>query len=151
MAQINPLILRSSELCYRGLDQCDEGRRWGAVAVLVLPVKRISRDTEESSALERQGLELSDPKEIEGLKKLFDAYEKAKAALMSVVDSHDQIERVGAPQIVARAVRTTSTRKSSGTSDASKIREWAKVKGMEVSDKGMIPANIREAYEKENR
>lgn len=37
----------------------------------------------------------------------------------------------------------------SGTSgDAAKIREWARVNGYEVSERGRIPAEVREAYTK---
>jgi hypothetical protein len=37
-----------------------------------------------------------------------------------------------------------------GTSsqDTAKIRAWAKENGYEVNDRGRVPANIREAYEK---
>ncbi|WP_049579880.1 histone-like nucleoid-structuring protein Lsr2 [Streptomyces sp. SBT349] len=32
--------------------------------------------------------------------------------------------------------------------DSSKIREWAKEQGIEVSERGRVPASVREAYEK---
>ncbi|KAB8163866.1 Lsr2 family protein [Streptomyces sp. 3MP-14] len=34
------------------------------------------------------------------------------------------------------------------TQDTAKIRAWAKENGYEVNDRGRVPANIREAYEK---
>ncbi|URN12859.1 Lsr2 family protein [Streptomyces radiopugnans] len=34
--------------------------------------------------------------------------------------------------------------------DTAKIRAWAKENGYEVNDRGRVPANIREAYEKAN-
>ncbi|WP_314178386.1 histone-like nucleoid-structuring protein Lsr2 [Streptomyces winkii] len=34
--------------------------------------------------------------------------------------------------------------------DTAKIRAWAKEQGYEVNDRGRVPANIREAYEKAN-
>jgi hypothetical protein len=34
--------------------------------------------------------------------------------------------------------------------DTAKIRAWAKEEGYEVNDRGRVPANIREAYEKAN-
>lgn len=46
-----------------------------------------------------------------------------------------------------RAKRGTGT--SSG-SDAAKIREWARENGYEVSERGRIPAEVREAYAKAN-
>ncbi|GAB2927460.1 histone-like nucleoid-structuring protein Lsr2 [Streptomyces mayteni] len=36
----------------------------------------------------------------------------------------------------------------STTQDTAKIRAWAKENGYEVNDRGRVPANIREAYEK---
>jgi hypothetical protein len=37
---------------------------------------------------------------------------------------------------------------SSSSHDTAKIRAWAKENGYEVNDRGRVPANIREAYEK---
>lgn len=37
-----------------------------------------------------------------------------------------------------------------GSQDTAKIRAWAKEQGYEVNDRGRVPANIREAYEKAN-
>lgn len=37
---------------------------------------------------------------------------------------------------------------SSSSQDTAKIRAWAKENGYEVNDRGRVPANIREAYEK---
>ncbi|MCI0385536.1 Lsr2 family protein [Streptomyces sp. CNQ085] len=37
-----------------------------------------------------------------------------------------------------------------GSQDTAKIRAWAKENGYEVNDRGRVPANIREAYEKAN-
>ncbi|UED85627.1 histone-like nucleoid-structuring protein Lsr2 [Streptomyces profundus] len=34
------------------------------------------------------------------------------------------------------------------TQDTAKIRAWAKENGYDVNDRGRVPANIREAYEK---
>lgn len=39
---------------------------------------------------------------------------------------------------------------SSSGPDTAKIRAWAKEQGYEVNDRGRVPANIREAYEKAN-
>ncbi|MEV0115277.1 Lsr2 family protein [Streptomyces sp. NPDC050844] len=35
-----------------------------------------------------------------------------------------------------------------GKDDSSAIRAWAKANGFEVSDRGRVPASVREAYEK---
>ena len=37
---------------------------------------------------------------------------------------------------------------SGSSQDTAKIRAWAKENGYEVNDRGRVPANIREAYEK---
>ena len=42
--------------------------------------------------------------------------------------------------------RTAGRRRASGSSDTQKIREWAREQGMEVSDRGRVSAEIREAY-----
>ncbi|MBW5484221.1 histone-like nucleoid-structuring protein Lsr2 [Streptomyces bambusae] len=36
---------------------------------------------------------------------------------------------------------------SSGNPDTAEIRAWAKAQGMNVNDRGRVPAEIREAYE----
>ncbi|NJP67908.1 Lsr2 dimerization domain-containing protein [Streptomyces spiramenti] len=43
---------------------------------------------------------------------------------------------------------TRGTRAASGSQDTAKIRAWAKENGYDVNDRGRVPANIREAYEK---
>lgn len=45
----------------------------------------------------------------------------------------------------ARRVSSRASRPKSGSS-TKEIREWAKANGYEVSDRGQIPAEIREAY-----
>ena len=48
------------------------------------------------------------------------------------------------------AGRRVSGRRSAsrgrGTSDAGKIREWARANGVEVSERGRVSASVREAY-----
>ena len=39
---------------------------------------------------------------------------------------------------------------SGGSQDTAQIRAWAKENGYEVNDRGRVPADIREAYEKAN-
>ncbi|MEU6079926.1 Lsr2 family protein [Streptomyces sp. NPDC047108] len=39
---------------------------------------------------------------------------------------------------------------SGGSQDTAKIRAWAKENGYSVNDRGRVPAEIREAYEKAN-
>lgn len=44
--------------------------------------------------------------------------------------------------------RSTAPAAGSSSQDTAKIRAWAKENGYEVNDRGRVPANIREAYEK---
>lgn len=37
-----------------------------------------------------------------------------------------------------------------GSQDTAQIRAWAKENGLEVNDRGRVPAHVREAYEKAN-
>lgn len=49
----------------------------------------------------------------------------------------------------ATKVSGKTPRKSSGSktsSDASKVREWARANGHEVGERGRIPSEVREAY-----
>ncbi len=46
--------------------------------------------------------------------------------------------------------RRTTTRRA-GSSDAAKIRAWAKVNGRQVPQGGRIPNEIRQAYEAANK
>ncbi|WP_152192739.1 histone-like nucleoid-structuring protein Lsr2 [Georgenia satyanarayanai] len=48
----------------------------------------------------------------------------------------------------ARSGRRTSG--GGGSSDAAKVREWARANGYTVSDRGRIPAEVTEAYAKAN-
>lgn len=47
----------------------------------------------------------------------------------------------------SRAARGGARASATGA-DTAKIRAWAKENGYEVNDRGRVPANIREAYEK---
>lgn len=44
--------------------------------------------------------------------------------------------------------RVAATGGGPSSQDTAKIRAWAKDNGYEVNDRGRVPANIREAYEK---
>jgi len=49
-----------------------------------------------------------------------------------------------------RSARGKARPSGGGSQDTAKIRAWAKENGYEVNDRGRVPANIREAYEKAN-
>ncbi|MFJ8699473.1 histone-like nucleoid-structuring protein Lsr2 [Streptomyces ardesiacus] len=42
----------------------------------------------------------------------------------------------------------TATKSSSSSGDTATIRAWAKENGFSINDRGRVPANVREAYEK---
>lgn len=46
--------------------------------------------------------------------------------------------------------RSRAAAKSSSSGDTAAIRAWAKETGYDINDRGRVPANIREAYEKAN-
>jgi hypothetical protein len=50
-----------------------------------------------------------------------------------------------------RAGRTTNRPRRAASDDIAKIRAWARGQGLEVSDRGRIPAPIRDAYYAANR
>ncbi|MGH3311237.1 MAG: histone-like nucleoid-structuring protein Lsr2 [Streptomyces sp.] len=49
-----------------------------------------------------------------------------------------------------RSARGKGRAAAGGGQDTAKIRAWAKEEGYDVNDRGRVPANIREAYEKAN-
>ena len=71
----------------------------------------------------------------------------AKALRESFAEWVGHARRAGGRRAPAR--RGTS-RPATSASDAGKIREWARENGFEVSERGRISAEIREAYEKAN-
>lgn len=48
----------------------------------------------------------------------------------------------------SNGVRARSRGASKAKGDSQAIREWAKENGFEVSDRGRVPAQLREAYER---
>ncbi|QWW19784.1 Lsr2 family protein [Schaalia sp. 19OD2882] len=60
-------------------------------------------------------------------------------------------EWIGAARRVGGRAIGTRGRKSAGTGGrTAQIREWARGQGLKVSDRGRIPAEIVEAFEKAN-
>ncbi|OKH95404.1 histone-like nucleoid-structuring protein Lsr2 [Streptomyces uncialis] len=65
---------------------------------------------------------------------------KLRAALAPFAEAGRKVGRGGKPK-AASAGRNN---------DTAQIREWAKVNGYEVNDRGRVSATVREAYEKAN-
>lgn len=55
--------------------------------------------------------------------------------------------RAGGRKVTTRRTRSAGSGASAG---ASKIREWARENGYTVSERGRIPAEVREAYDRAN-
>ncbi|MDT0444349.1 MULTISPECIES: Lsr2 family protein [unclassified Streptomyces] len=69
-------------------------------------------------------------------------------------DSFDQFLSAMGP-FVNKARKTGRTQRAGAaakrapqTVDTARIRQWAKENGYEVNERGRVPANVREAYEK---
>ncbi|NGO73490.1 histone-like nucleoid-structuring protein Lsr2 [Streptomyces boncukensis] len=71
-----------------------------------------------------------------------DSYDKLMEALNPFLTSGRRLRRsrTGGPAAAGK--------RSQGAEDTAKIRTWAREQGYEVSDRGRVPANIREAFEK---
>lgn len=78
-------------------------------------------------------------------------------------ENHDRLLEVLHPYLSAEGARrvrgsvtTAGTRGKrravgpSAHSDTAQIRAWAKENGLEVNDRGRVPASVKEAYEKAN-
>ncbi|WP_435271543.1 histone-like nucleoid-structuring protein Lsr2 [Streptomyces sp. 1222.5] len=68
-------------------------------------------------------------------------------------DSYDKLLEVLAPFMragrkIGRSKSAASgKRRANGSQDSAAIREWARGNGYEVSERGRVPSNVREAYE----
>ncbi|MET9295366.1 Lsr2 family protein [Streptomyces sp. NPDC003077] len=70
--------------------------------------------------------------------------EKLRSALEDFVKAGRRTGRAAAGRGKARAASAGSGK------DTAEIRKWAKENGYTVNDRGRVPADIREAYEKAN-
>jgi hypothetical protein len=71
-----------------------------------------------------------------------DSFDKLMDALRPFMESGRKAGRGRKPGAVVR--RSTSV----SNVDTAAVRSWAKENGYEVNDRGRVPANVREAYEK---
>ncbi|MFJ1704605.1 Lsr2 family protein [Kitasatospora sp. NPDC088346] len=75
-----------------------------------------------------------------------DNAEKLRSLLAPYVEKgRKQSGRLSAPR---RSTGRASGRASTGQPDTAKIRNWAKENGYQVNDRGRVPSNVREDYEK---
>jgi len=74
--------------------------------------------------------------------------EKLRGALAPFVESARRVSgRAAASTGRGRGGRAA---RPAGAPDTAKIRAWAKEHGFEVSERGRVPKNVLEAYEKAN-
>lgn len=84
---------------------------------------------------------------VDGVNYEIDLNEKHAAELRADFDKWiANARRVG-----GRRARRTGGGRGAGTSEAALIRAWARENGYEVSERGRVPAEIREAYEQRKR
>lgn len=72
----------------------------------------------------------------------------AKALRESFAEWQGHARRAGGRRATTRRATGGAGGRSSSSSDAARIRDWAREHGYEVSERGRISAEIREAYEK---
>ena len=80
-----------------------------------------------------------------------DNAEKLRGLLAPYVEKgRKQSGRLTAPRRGGSGGRSSGRAASAGQADTAKIRTWAKENGHAVNDRGRVPSNVREAYEKAN-
>lgn len=84
---------------------------------------------------------------IDGKSYEIDLNEENAAKLRDALDPYLKAGRRAGGR-AARGSRGTARAGAAAGPDTAKIRAWAKENGFDVNDRGRVPANIREAYEK---
>jgi Lsr2 len=85
--------------------------------------------------------------DLEGKNYEIDLSETHAAKLRDVLAPYVAAARRAGSSPTARGRRTTVARPSADRQETAAIREWAAANGFEVSTRGRIAANVREAYE----
>lgn len=85
---------------------------------------------------------------LDGVSYEIDLSEANAGELRNALATYVQVARkTGGRAAGRRAARGTAKAAGAGT-DTSEVRKWAKANGYEVSERGRVPANIKEAYDK---
>lgn len=87
---------------------------------------------------------------LDGVSYEIDLSEANAAAMRDAFGQFVGVARRVTGRAPARGRRGASRAASNGT-DAAAIRAWAKEHGFAVSDRGRVPSEVREAYEKATR
>ncbi|BAJ29218.1 MULTISPECIES: Lsr2 family protein [Kitasatospora] len=78
-----------------------------------------------------------------------DNAEKLRGLLAPYVEKgRKQSGRLTAPRRGGSGGRSAGRTAAAGQADTAKIRTWAKENGHPVNDRGRVPSNVREAYER---
>lgn len=81
---------------------------------------------------------------VDGVTYEIDLNQKNSAKFHKFIEPYTKAAR----RTGGRAARSKAKSKAADSSDTALIRAWAKDNGFDVNDRGRVPANIREAYEK---
>ncbi len=83
---------------------------------------------------------------FDGVEYEIDLTDQSYAELRAVLKPYLRAARAvaGSPSAQTRARKPS---KGSGTSDSSAIRSWARGVGMAVTERGVVPADLRKAWE----
>jgi hypothetical protein len=73
-----------------------------------------------------------------------ESFDKLMDALKPFMENGRRAGRGKKPGVAGRRTASTAT----STADTAAIRAWAKENGYEVNDRGRVPSNVREAYDK---
>ena len=84
---------------------------------------------------------------LDGVTYEIDLSEANAAALRSALAPYTEVAR----RIGGGRAKPGSRKRGASASDATEVRAWAKAKGMKVSERGRVPADVREAYEAAHR
>ncbi|MEU8133145.1 histone-like nucleoid-structuring protein Lsr2 [Streptodolium elevatio] len=84
---------------------------------------------------------------LDGVSYEIDLSEANAGELRNALATYVQVARKTGGRVGRRAARGTAKSAGAGA-DTALVRQWARDNGYEVSERGRVPANIREAYDK---
>ncbi len=85
---------------------------------------------------------------LDGVSYEIDLSEANAGELRNALATYVQVARKTGGRVGRRAARGTAKSAGTGAADTALVRQWARDNGYEVSERGRVPANIREAYDK---
>lgn len=85
---------------------------------------------------------------LDGVSYEIDLSEANASELRSALAAYVQVARKTGGRAAGRRGARGAAKSAGAGPDTSDVRKWAKENGYEVSERGRVPANIKEAYEK---